>query len=756
MKTYSFSIHDVLSKNAVSFFIPPFQRAYAWGRPEIERFFYDVRRIIESELDSNQKDKLEHFFGTLVLKEETEGFSTRWLIIDGQQRLTTVLLFLIALRDLEANERNKELITSTYLVNPSSDFQDKIKLKQVTKDWDAYRALIKGEKPVPGNITRAYELLKRLIIEYHKSNQELTIEHYIKAIQRLNVAVIFLDERPFKGEDPQVIFETLNSLGKPLTLSDLVRNYILLGLRSNDQTEVYDNIWYPKIEKVLEDDTSYFFRDYLQHKKSTYLKVVSDNNTKELYQEFKEFVKNEFGGRVLDFVSDITKYVKLYKWIIREKYDSNDVISSNSKYDIEIKELLRNIFHDIESEAFKPFVLGLLEYHQYPRGDIRISDEMLISILKTIRTYLIRRRVLKLTQGENKSIVTLCKRIEDIAQGKVSIIEILTNLSYNLRFPNDDEIENALKSMNFYEELKDYAKFILGKIEENNSKVTVNFRSDKVTIEHIMPQKLSEEWKKELGANWEEVHKKYLHNIGNLILTEFNEEMGNKSFAEKKKRLMASNLSYRLSIINEDTWNEESIIRHRDRMIKWFLETFPLPDEYKHNNNWKTTVEGVGVEAEGEWISPLDDEGGDVRFTKPLEIVIHDESIKIDTWKEVFLRFIKYVYDSPEYDFDIIMDNQEELFGNSDTIVRWAKLKDMIEDDPDSYWKDYKTLDGKTYQEVDKLDSETLFVNVKMSAQTCLRRISNVMEKFNMDGDEVKIRIKSASLEGRKELANLF
>jgi hypothetical protein len=398
MKTYSFSIHDVLSKNAVSFFIPPFQRAYAWGRPEIERFFYDVRRIIESELDSNQKDKLEHFFGTLVLKEETEGFST------------------------------------------------------------------------------------------------------------------------------------------------------------------------------------------------------------------------------------------------------------------------------------------------------------------------------------------------------------------NLRFPNDDEIENALKSMNFYEELKDYAKFILGKIEENNSKVTVNFRSDKVTIEHIMPQKLSEEWEKELGANWEEVHKKYLHNIGNLILTEFNEEMGNKSFAEKKKRLMASNLSYRLSIINEDTWNEESIIRHRDRMIKWFLETFPLPDEYKHSNNWKTSTESV--EVEGEYIFPLDDEDRNVRFTKPLEIITRGKSVKVETWVDVFLKFMRYIYDSPEYDFDIIMDNQEELFGNSDTIVRWAKLKDMIEDDPDSYWKDYRTLDGKTYQEVDRLDSETLFVNVRMSAQKCLRRISNVMEKFNMDGDEVKIRIKSA--EGKKELANLF
>jgi len=257
-----------------------------------------------------------------------------------------------------------------------------------------------------------------------------------------------------------------------------------------------------------------------------------------------------------------------------------------------------------------------------------------------------------------------------------------------------------------------------------------------------MPQKLSEEWKNELGSNWEEVHKKYSHNIGNLILTEFNEEMGNKSFVEKKKRLMASNLSYRLSIINEDTWNEEKIIRHRDRMIKWFLETFPLPDEYKHSNNWKTSTESV--EVEGEYIFPLDDEDRNVRFTKPLEIITRGKSVKVETWVDVFLKFMRYIYDSPEYDFDIIMNNQEELFGNSDTIVRWAKLKDMIEDDPDSYWKDYRTLDGKTYQEVDRLDSETLFVNVRMSAQKCLRRISNVMEKFNMDGDEVKIRIKSA------------
>ena len=119
MKTESHSINDVLAKNATSFFIPPFQRAYAWGRPEIERFFNDIKRIVHSELDPNQHDKLEHFFGTLVIKEEKSGFANKSVVVDGQQRLTTTLLFLIALRDLETDEEKQEFITNSYLTNLS-------------------------------------------------------------------------------------------------------------------------------------------------------------------------------------------------------------------------------------------------------------------------------------------------------------------------------------------------------------------------------------------------------------------------------------------------------------------------------------------------------------------------------------------------------------------------------------------------------------------------------------------------------------
>ena len=733
MKTESHSINDVLAKNATSFFIPPFQRAYAWGRPEIERYFSDISRIIESELDPKQHDKLEHFFGTVVIKEEKAGFANRSVVVDGQQRLTTTLIFLIALRDSESDPVKQDFITQTYLTNNTSTFQDKIKLKQVTKDWEAYRALVNKSQPKPGVIASAYELLKRLINEKKRINPEIDFEYYIIAIQRVNVAVIFLDERPFKGEDPQIIFETLNSLGKPLTLSDLVRNFVLLNMESKRQSEIYEKIWHPKIEEILNENTSKFFRDYLQYKTSSSLRVVSDNNTKELYQQFKEFVEQNFDNHN-DFINDIIRYVKCYKWIITEVF--TDEISTDKVNDKKIKELIRNIFHDIKAEAFKPFVLGLLEYHQYSINNVRLSDEILISTLETIRTFLIRRRILGLTQGENKNIVTLSKRIEEIAKGGISMLSLLVSLFYRLRLPNDNEMKNELTTMNFYDGLKKYSKFILGKIEEHNTKVAVDFRNPKITIEHIMPQKLDESWKVELGEKYQEVHKTYLHNIGNLILTEFNSEIGNKSFEEKKKKLATSSLNYRLDIISRNTWNEQSIMEHQANMINSFLATFSLPDEYKEKANWNTQTK------ENTTFSPLDiDANETAEGNKPVELHIEGNIIKVKTWQDVFIKFLKYLKDSPDYDFGFIMDNQTELFKREDTIVKWRTLKDIIDTNVDLSSR-FKTFDGKVWNKVKDLDDDLIFIHINISASNCMTRVSNVMNKFNMNEESVKVLLR--------------
>lgn len=733
MKTESHSINDVLAKNATSFFIPPFQRAYAWGRPEIERYFSDISRIIESELDDKQHDKLEHFFGTVVIKEEKAGFANKSVVVDGQQRLTTTLLFLIALRDSETDQFKKDFINQNYLTNNASSFQDKIKLKQVTKDWDSYRALVNKTEPNPGVISIAYDLLKKLINEKKRLNSQVGFEQYIIAIQRMNVAVIFLDERPFKGEDPQIIFETLNSLGKPLTLSDLVRNFVLLNMESDKQSDIYEKIWHPKIEEVLYENTSKFFRDYLQYKTASSLKVVSDNNTKELYQQFKDFVDSDFDSHS-DFIKDIVHFVKCYKWIITEVV--NDTISSNNSNDRIIKELLRNIFHDIKAEAFKPFVLGLLEYHQYTVNNIKLSDETLISTLQTIRTYLIRRRILGLTQGENKNIVTLSKRIESISNGTVSMLELLTTMFYRLRLPNDNEMKSTLTSMNFYEGLKQYSKLILGKIEEHNTKVAVDFRNKKITIEHIMPQTLEDSWKVELGEHFSEIHKTYLHNIGNLILTEFNSEIGNKSFEEKKRKLATSSLNYRLDVINRNTWNEDSIKEHQTNMVKWFLSTFPLPEEFKEKANWNTQ------KIENTSFSPLDSDAGEMaEGNKPVELLINDDVIKVKTWQDVFIRFLKYLKDNPAYDFEFILDNQTELFRRDETIIKWSSLKELIDAKVDLSSR-FKTFNGKVWDKEKELNDDLLFVHINISASACMTRIGNVMQKFNMAENSVEIRLK--------------
>lgn len=735
MKTENHSINDVLAKNATSFFIPPFQRAYAWGKPEIERYFSDILRIINSELDPEQHDKLEHFFGTVVIKEEKAGFANKSVVVDGQQRLTTTLLFLIALRDIETDEKKQDYINQNYLTNNSSTFQDKIKLKQVTKDWEAYRSLVNKTQPKPGIINNAYQLFLKLINEKQITKPEIGLEQYITAIRRMNVAVIFLDERKYKGEDPQIIIETLNSLGKPLTLSDLVRNFVLLNMDSDYQSDTYEKIWHPKIETILVENTSEFFRDYLQYKTNSSIKAVSDNNTKEIYQLFKNFVEEKFPNHE-DFIDDIVSYVNWYKWIISEVV--TDSISPDSTKNREIIELIRNIFHDIKAEAFKPFVLGLFEFHQNKQNGQKLSDDLLISILKDIRTYLIRRRVLRLTQGENKSIVILSNRIADIASSNVKMLDLLSSMFYKMRLPNDIEIENELMKMNFYDELKKYAKFILGKIEEHKTKVAVDFRNPIITIEHIMPQKLGNNWEDELGENFNEIHRSYLHNIGNLILTEFNSEIGNKSFADKKTKLNTSSLSYRLDVTNKENWDLSSIQQHQSNMINWFLETFSLPESFRTESNWNTG------EIDNITFSPLDDDAANiVEWNKPKEIFVDSNKKIVSTWQGVFIQFLKFIKEDPNYDFEVILDNQYELFRKDNVIIRWNVLKTIIDENIDKTNR-FKTFDGKTWNNVKNLTDDVYFIHINISATTCINRIASVMNKFNMPENFINITLKNS------------
>lgn len=733
------NLKDLVAKNVTSFYIPPYQRAYAWKKAEITRFFRDLCRIIESELDEECKDKLEHFFGTLVVKNEPVGIAgTRTIIIDGQQRVTTGLILLMAVRDLISDPESQKLITDTYLVNPSSTFEDKIKLKQVTKDWDAYRALVLGHPMIPGAVTEAYKTFRRLLSDYCAGDERVSLKHFILALGRVNVAVIILDERAYKGEDPQIIFETLNSLGRPLTFSDLIRNFILLNMSSQKQTEAYEKVWYPKIEEPLGESTSSLLRDYLQLKLATSLKSISDSNTKELYQQFKDYATDNWESRD-ELMTDIVDYIDCYRFIIDPDFTGS--VSTDPR----VKELTRNIFQDIGTEAFKPLVLGLLHHHCHSK---KRSEARLLSLLTDIRTYLIRRRVLKLTKAENKAIPRLCKRIEEIYSGNISLIDLLSSQMYQLRMPNDIEIRSTLESLNFYKELTRYAKLILGKIEEHRAKVAVDFRDPKITIEHIMPQTITTAWRDELGEEADEIHARYLHNIGNLILTEFNVEMSNTSFENKKNRLATSSLAYRLDIMDKERWSLESILSHQKVMINAFIDTFSLPDEYQRAENWKQRVTEGYTD-----FSPLDD--GIHRLLageKPVSIRLDDVTAPVHLWQEVFLNFIKLVTQK-RTTLQYLKGNQKPLFNKDNALLTWRELQQ----DPGLVQKRYyKNLAGEfPFQAVEPSDDDE-FVHIDISSSTCICRIAKTMADLGMSKDCVSIAIqKKQSSESETPIAPL-
>lgn len=732
------NLKDLVAKNVTSFYIPPYQRAYAWKKAEITRFFRDLCRIIESELDKECRDKLEHFFGTLVVKNEPVGIAgTRTIIIDGQQRVTTGLILLMAVRDLISDPESQKLITDTYLINSSSTFEDKIKLKQVTKDWDAYRALVLGHPMIPGAVTEAYKTFRRLLSDYCAEDERVSLKHFILALGRVNVAVIILDERAYKGEDPQIIFETLNSLGRPLTFSDLIRNFILLNMSSQKQTEAYEKVWYPKIEEPLGESTSSFLRDYLQLKLATSLKSISDSNTKELYQQFKDYATDNWESRD-ELMTDIVDYIDCYRFIIDPDFTGS--VSTDPR----VKELTRNIFQDIGTEAFKPLVLGLLHHHCHSGH----NEAQLISLLTTIRTYLIRRRVLKLTKAENKAIPRLCKRIEEIYSGNISLIDLLSSQMYQLRMPNDIEIRSTLESLNFYKELTRYAKLILGKIEEHRAKVAVDFRDPKITIEHIMPQTITTAWRDELGQDADEIHAQYLHNIGNLILTEFNVEMSNTSFENKKNRLATSSLAYRLDIMDKERWSLESILSHQKVMINAFIDTFSLPDEYQRAENWKQRVTEGYTD-----FSPLDD--GIHRLLageKPVSIRLDDVTAPVHSWQEVFLNFIKLVTQK-RTTLQYLKGNQKPLFNKDNALLTWRELQQ----DPGLVQKRYyKNLAGEfPFQAVEPSDDDE-FVHIDISSSTCICRIAKTMADLGMSKDCVSIAIqKKQSSESETPIAPL-
>jgi uncharacterized protein with ParB-like and HNH nuclease domain len=584
MRSLDNQILKLLSNNDVTFFIPPYQRNYEWDEEMCEILFKDIEKVANSK-------NTQHFFGTVIYYAESTilGQPDKYILVDGQQRLTTTMLFLIAARDCITDNSLRDTIDFKYLKNNNvtGDVEYKIKLKQVESDWKAYRNIILGEHlddtDKKSTVFKNYKFFKGKLERLEQDKIRDLIE---KGLVNFNIVTIQLEPERNPWEKPQEIFESMNSLGKPLTLADLVRNYLLLGKSSAQQNNLYHNFWLIIEQNLTGDNNSFsisaFIRDYMQLIDISSYKKATDTNHKELYRDFKELFGEDNHEHLIKKLSEYSN-----EYGILAGYKS----SGNANIDLKIADL-----KVIESSGFYSFILGVLHL----RTENKLNDNDTLAILDAIFIYIARRRILRITQAENKNAPLLVKYFDDLidAEDKVAtMLDILSNQQYALRLPNDNDITTYLSSSesNFYN-LRS-SKFLQSLIEEKLTKYRPSLNDKLLQIEHIMPQTLNDTWKNELGVNYQDIHDKYLNNIGNLTLIRHNQELSNDSFRDKK-RVYENNSGMQIAknkIIDQNIWGEEQIKYRSEYLIKILIENIlPIGKNLKTRNNYATDKRSVG------------------------------------------------------------------------------------------------------------------------------------------------------------------
>lgn len=576
MKPIEQHLLSMLSNKDVTFFIPPYQRNYEWSETQCEIFFDDIIKVTELNLTGTQA---EHFFGTIVYVQDEHVFGEPDVLVltDGQQRITTTMLCLAAIRDSIENDNAKEYIDKTYLKNDnvSSDTEYKIKLKQVETDWEAYKNIIlhndMTEDDMKSAVWKNYTYFKnRIRNEMTDKDYELTklIE---LGLEKFSLVTIQLEPKKNFWENPQEVFESMNSLGKPLSLADLVRNYILLGKDADEQENLYHRYWL-SMEKTVPNVLSDYIRNYMQLNQKEAYKKATEKNYKELYSIFKEIFK---GTDAQELLNELKKYSKYYAQIALGESTGNPIV------DLKLADL-----RSIDVTTTYSFLMVIM--NEWDNDNL--SAKEVNDILEVFIIYFLRRKMLRLTQGENKAFPRLIKKIPLLISSvdkKLKMFEILGNQENALRLPNDIEVRQQLQTMNFYN--FSHCKFILSLIEESITKFRPAKTDKLLQVEHIMPQTLNDNWIAMLGNENERVHQEYVHTIGNLTLIRHNQELGNKSFDEKKYVYInhAGLQIAKTNIVDCSKWTEEEIVRRRNWIIDYVLnEIIPLPDEMKTKNNF--------------------------------------------------------------------------------------------------------------------------------------------------------------------------
>ena len=550
------------------FIVPIFQRNYSWQKSQYEQLWFDILRA------SKFKEKQNHFIGSIVYIDmgTPAGRPQQLLLIDGQQRLTTISILLCAIKDyvqkfnLETKLINLAKIKNQFLYNSDEIDEDKYKLLLNVQDKETYIKLIDNtiftvNKPAT-NIIKCYEFFYERIEDFIKQHGQ--IDEIYAGIFKLSLVSISLDK---DSDNPQMIFESMNSTGKDLSQTDLLRNYLLMDLTPEKQTRLYKTYWKPMEELFGEDiykndvnKFDYFIRDFLTLKSDTGY-ICKINN---VYENFKRYYLDN-NCEKFAVLKDLFTYAKYYACI--------DLLQEN---DDELK-LYWQEFKKLDSHVVYPFLLKL--YDDYSR-QILIKEDFK-KILQVVISYLWRRAICEIpTNSLSKTFATLYQAV-DKDDYVNSVIKAFVFKSSYKRFPSDYEVREKLQTKDIYHfRLR---KYLLEALENYYHKEPIDLNTANYTIEHIMPQNIEHNlsWQQMLGENWQEVHSLYLHTLGNLTITGYNAEMSNKSFGEKvngESGFKHSHLKLNESIAQSDVWNKKAIQRRTNILTDIILKIWKYPE----------------------------------------------------------------------------------------------------------------------------------------------------------------------------------
>lgn len=538
------------------FVIPIYQRVYSWEKEQCEQLWDDIIKI-------GGNDKMNrHFIGFILYVRDGNTHSSPLLIIDGQQRLTTITLLLIALRNHSNDEYKRKKIES-YLINNNKDGDKKFRLILSESDKDTLLSLIDKNKRKPSEpsvkIVENFKLFEKWISENTDK-----LETICKGLEKLMIVWIALE----KGkDDPQLIFESMNSKGIELTQTDLIRNYIIMETEVEKQEDFYENYWRAMEEDFTQNETLFnrFVRHYLT------IKTGKIPNIKKVYEAFKDYQQKE-GIEIEDLLKDLQKYCGYFCQIAFKKEANKDLNKA------------LGFLVDLEMDVVYPLLLEL--YSDYSDGVLFKQD--FIPIIALTESYLCRRAVCGLgTNSLNKIFPSFTKKINKDQYLESIEAHFLSLEKTTGKFPKDSEFRDSFITIDFYHLKK--SKYFLERLENFDTKEPVD--TQKCEIEHIMPQTLNPEWQRDLGENFEAIYEKYLHTIGNLTLTGYNSVYSNKSFQEKQGMeggFKDSPLRLNQGLKNLESFGEKEIEKRANDLADWALKIWTYPkldletlEEYK-------------------------------------------------------------------------------------------------------------------------------------------------------------------------------